>query len=168
MSTAHPRPNRTICGARREQRGRVNASSGGGKRRGYSRRNRRNRRRRRDQGKKRRREAMENRADTRRHLWRAKGRQGTIRVTPLPQRTYVSGRSTETGSTSTMAPTLMEAPATTRHGRRGGVTLRSCHRGAMTRQVGELGGGSSGRLEHILRGGGTDCGTRSGSSSFRR
>ena len=77
---------------------------------------------------------------------------GTSRDTPRPWRIYVSGRSMETGSTPTRAPTLTESSATTRCGRHGGVTLRSCHLGAMTRQAGELGEGSSERSRMILGG----------------
>ena len=79
---------------------------------------------------------------------------------------YVSGRSTETGSTPTLEPNLAEASATTWRGRRGGVNLRPFHQGAMTRRAEELGGGSSGSSGMILGVCGTDCVTRSGSSSF--
>ena len=147
------------------KKGDGNTSDSRGKQRGDSWLNRRSGC---DQGELRRREAMERRAATRGHHRRAKGRQSTSQFTHLPRRTYVSRRSTETGYMPTLAPTLTEASATTRRGRRGGVTLWSCHRDAMTRQVGESGGGSSGRWERRSRGCGTDCGTRSGSSSFRQ
>ena len=119
VSTAHPRPDGTRCGARRTQRGWGNASGGRGNQRGDS---QHIRRRGRNRGERRRREARERRVGTRRHHWRAKGRWGTSRVTPLPRRTYVSRRSTETGYMPTLAPTLTEASATTRRGRLGGVT----------------------------------------------
>ena len=70
---------------------------------------------------------MERRVGARRHHRRENGRQGTSRVTPLPRRTYFSGRSMETGNMPTLAPTLTEASAMTRRGRCGGVTLQSCH-----------------------------------------
>ena len=78
-------------------------------------------------------------ATSRRKRCKAKGRRGTSRDIPQHRSIYASGRSTETGFTPTLAPTSTAASATTRRGRRGGVTSRSCHRGAMTRQAEELG-----------------------------
>ena len=65
-----------------------------------------------------------------------KGRRGTIRGTIRPRRITVYGRSTETGSTPILAHTSTEESATMRHGKRGGVTSRSCHRGDMTCRAG--------------------------------
>ena len=141
VSTARPRPNGTRSGAQREQQGQGNTSGGRGKKRVDRRRNRRHGC---DRGGRRRREAREKRAIQQQHLRRAKRQKGKSRDTPQPQRIYVSRRSTETGSTPTLASTLTEASATTRRGRCGGVTLRSCHRGAMTRQARESDGGSLG------------------------
>ena len=165
VSMALPRPDGIRSGARREKSGLGNASGGRGKPRGDSRRNRGHRH---NRGGTRIREARENWAIKRRHLQRAKGQRGTSRDTPRPRRIYVSGRYIETRSMPTLSPTLTESSATTWRDRRGGVTSRSCHQGSMTHRVGESDGGSSGRWGRSSRGCGADCGTRSGSLSFRQ
>ena len=70
-------------------------------------------------------------------------RAATCPGTSRPRRTYVSGRSTGTGFTGTWARILTAASQMTRRGKRGGVTLRSCHQGAMTCRVGRLADGLS-------------------------
>ena len=74
-----------------------------------------------------------------------RGRAAMCPGTSLPRRTYVSGRSTGTGFTGTRAHISTAASKTTRRGKRGGLTLRSCHRGAMARQAGSSDNGSWGR-----------------------
>ena len=71
-----------------------------------------------------------------------KGRRGKSQGIPRPRRTYVSGRSMDTESTPTLAHTLTAELVTIRHGKRGGVTSWSCHRGAMTRRSGRSGDAS--------------------------
>ena len=110
----------------------------------------------------------EERITKQQHRQRGEGRMGTSQDTTRPRRIITSRRYTETGFTLTLAPTLTAISATMRRCRRGGVTSRSCHRGAMTGQAGELGGTLSGRSAKTRGGCGTYCGTRSGSSSFRR
>ena len=65
------------------------------------------------------------------------GRQGDggrrARISNQPRRTYVSGRSTETGIMPILARIWTEASVTTWRGRYGSVISRSCYRGAMTR-----------------------------------
>ena len=80
------------------------------------------------------------------------GRAAMCPGTSQPWRTYVSGRSTGTGFTGTRAHISTAASNTTRRGRRGGVTLRSCNRGATTRGVGRLADGSSVRWGWRFRG----------------
>ena len=86
-------------------------------------------------------EAQSNRegAARRRKRRMEKGRRGTSQGTLRPRRTSVSRRSSETGSTPTLANTSTAASAKTRCGRRDGMALQSCHQGAMTRQAGRSG-----------------------------
>ena len=69
-----------------------------------------------------------------------------------PRRNYVSGRSKGTGFTGTRSHISTAASKTTWRGRRGGMTLRSCHRGATTRRVGRSADGSSGRWGVAMQG----------------
>ena len=135
VSTARSRLDRNRRGARGSQRGRGqgSASGEGGKR---SRHTRRIKRRGRNQGKRRRRKARESRTGTRirrRHQRMARGQRETSQAITQPQRTYISGRSTETEFMPIEARIWTEASVTTWRGRRGGTTSQSCYLGAMTR-----------------------------------
>ena len=147
VSTPRPRLDRKRRGARRSrrERGQGSASGGGGKQRRDSppiklcERDRRTRQRR---------KAKTSQTVTRRqrrHQRRARGRRETSQAITLPCRTYVFRISTETRFMPIQARIWTEASVTTRRGRHGGMTSRSCHRGAMTRRVGDSGAGSSGR-----------------------
>ena len=75
--------------------------------------------------------------------WMGKGRAGMRPGTSRPRKTYVSGRSTETGSTGTRSHTWTAGLPETVRGRGGGVTLRSCHRDSTKRRAGSWGGATS-------------------------
>ena len=102
---------------------------GQGSERGFGEKQRResrlNTRRERDRGKRRRGKARKSRpgAQQRRHHQReARGRGETCQAITLIRRTYVSGRSTETGFMPIQARIWTEVSVTTQRDRRGGVT----------------------------------------------
>ena len=97
-----------------------------------------------------------------------RGRGVIFQATPQLWRTSKSRRSTGNGFMTTLALTFMTASGTTILGRGGGVTSRSCHHSAKMRHAGRLGDASWWSCWKIYARCGTDCGTRSGSSSFRR
>ena len=99
---------------------------------------------------------------------KGRGRAAMCLGTSRPRRTYVSGRSMGTGFMGTRAHILTAASTMNQRGKRGDVTLRSCHRGAMTRRVGRSADSLSGRWGWSCRGCGTGGGTRNSSSSSRR
>ena len=122
VSTTRPRLDGKRRGARvtQRERGQGNARGVGEKRRGDS---RRIKRRESDRGERWRRLARARGARTRwRHQWRAKGRRGTSRDKTLPRRTYISGRSTETGCMPIQALIWTKASVTTQRGRCGSMT----------------------------------------------
>ena len=113
-------------------------------------------------------QAADDARETRGRRGTAEGEAATCPGKSRPRRTYVTGRSTGTGFTGTRARILPTASMTTRHGKRGGMTLWSYYQGAMTRRVGRSAAGSLGCSAPICRGCGTSGGTRSGSSSSIR
>ena len=149
VPTALPRPDGTgrhTRGTRKGKRGKGRGSGNGG---GDDwRRARRHGQRERGEGERRRAKGRPSRLETRQrrnHPSKVKGRRSTCQDTSPPRRTYVSGRSTETGYMQIPARTWTAASKTTRHVRRGGVTLQSCHQGTMKRRVGRSADGLSGR-----------------------
>ena len=87
---------------------------------------------------------------------------------PQPRRTSDSRRSTVAGFTPMLALIFMAELGTMILGRDGDVTSRSCPHGTSTRQVGRSGDTFWWLWWKSCAGCGTDGGTWSGSSSFRR
>ena len=85
-------------------------------------------------------ERSNGRWETRRWILRIGREIGVMcRTTPQPRRTSAPRRFTGAGFTPTLAHTSTANLGTTRCGKGGGVTSRSCRHGAMTRQVGRSG-----------------------------